>query len=88
MTTLNATLSQGARLALGPQTAENGVAASLLHRLIPEGYEDSSGFHYGKLPPLVVPDTEKCDSGILLSESFTKSGKAIAPGPRLTPQPC
>jgi hypothetical protein len=35
----------------------SGAVTRLLYHLIPEGYEDSSGFHYGKMPPFVAPDT-------------------------------
>ncbi len=78
MTNSTATVAQSWQFGLPPETAKKGVAVSFLHRLIPEGYEDSSGFHYGKVPPFVVLDTETCDKGIFPSESFKKINKAIA----------
>ena len=64
MTTSTATVAQTWQLASSPKIGKKGVALSFLDRLIPEGYEDSFGFHYGKLPPHVVLDAETRDQGI------------------------
>ena len=82
MTTSSATLSQSGRILLAPQTRtrKSGTATSLLHRWIPEGYEDSSGFHYGKSPSFAALNNEKSDKGICLSDSFKDVNKAVALG--------
>jgi hypothetical protein len=64
MTNSTAAVAQMGMLAPAPQTTKSAIAMSLLHRLIPEGYEDSSGFHYGKVPPFIDLNTENCGKGI------------------------
>ncbi len=85
MTTPSVTLSQSRRIVLAPQpsTKKRGVAVSLLHRLIPEGYEDSSGFHYGKSSSVAALNNDKFGEGICLSDSFKDVNKAVALGPQL-----
>ena len=78
MTKSIATAALTGLLAPAPPTRKSGIAMSLLDRLIPEGYEDSSGFHYGKMPPLDVLDTETSNERIFQSQSFKKINKATA----------